>query len=146
MEFGLYSLLQSVWAHGAGWAVPVPCHGSPYCLWTSSPLLRTDLTPKARLTLTHGETLCQEQRHRKSLFLRKDLAEIEGKLSSLGCFAGCKLFLGSERGVSVLPERSSLFVATISIKQVQARFGLAGFQLVLSLLILSARVLSLHGS
>lgn len=90
--------------------------------------------------------MCQEQRHRKSLFLRKDLAEIEGKLSSLGCFAGCKLFLGGERGVSVLPERSSLFVATISIKQVQARFGLAGFQLVLSLLILSARVLSLHGS
>lgn len=46
----------------------------------------------------------------------------------------------------MLPERSSLFVATISIKRVQARFGLAGFQLVLSLLILSARALSLHGS
>lgn len=86
---------------------------------TPSSQLRTglgpSLAPKGVLILRHGNTLCQEQRHRKSLFLVKDFVEIEGKLSSPDCLTDCIVFLGNKRGISALPEREGLFLAATAI-------------------------------
>lgn len=69
-----------------------------------------------RLTLKHGEALCQKQRHRKSLFLIKDFVEVEGKLSPPDCFTDCIVLLGSKQGISVLPEREGLLLAATTFQ------------------------------